>query len=459
MRHSFVDGAVLVLRVRAMQNSQLHQARRAIALMRNRPGCGLIAAMTVLVTSVARFSSMAFAAVTVAALGLGCDDKSAAAARDCKTGVQEACERACGLGVGDEGGCMAAGLGWIRKRHQLPGAKYARYGRGNPEEDRHIDTAERFYRSACELDVADGCVFAVKLDDKRFEYTLDLSEDPSWVPMNPLLDAAALTRRQTALRRACELGSGEGCRRLGASFVGVDELAADKAFERSCELTGAPGDACLALERGVVPKAAVLARGCGKPKADDCNALGDLVFTVDPARAPLFWTKAHGIRGEAESDQLSYHVVGRSQFVLSRAERGYNTSPEWPAPPPPLPAPELLNEAAGKIEVHLSVTKVISGKYPEEAVRRAMERVRPAALRCCAAGVVRYANLQGAFLIYFKIDPTGDPFRVGTGGNVPDGDAVSCVARVVDDIVLPAPKHGPVLLSQRFILSPKTDPP
>jgi hypothetical protein len=410
-------------------------------------------------------------AVGVALLG-GCDPK-AAAVDGCKVGQLEACERACDLGVGDEGGCMAAGIGWLRKRHISEAVPYDPNNHEPHKQAQRIvdaafERAEAYYGSACDLGVGDGCLYTVALHDHQFQIVPNPDTDGSMLTSRlkqPLMDMRALARRRTTLQRACALGSHEGCRRLGASFVGEDHATATDAFERSCRLTGDSSDTCLERERRLVPRAAELAHRCEQPKADDCNALAALIFTVDPARAPMIWAKAHRIRGMGDWG-LARHIAFSVSEALWEAQRGYEEerapSGRQPAETPP-PTPEQVEEAAAKLEVRLS-EMTVDRAYSEAVLREVFDRLRPALLRCYAisfsnhaatAASWGYLPLRGRVMVRFVIDPTGDPFSLAGGGDIPDGAVVNCAVRLFEDLSLPPPKQGPVRVSLPIDFRPK----
>jgi hypothetical protein len=402
------------------------------------------------------------AAIWLAAAGAlmsGCDDKFAAIDA-CKLGQQEACERACDLGVGDEGGCMAAGLGWVRRAGLTLPSDGSRFygGLGRDEEPAGRERAVLAYRSACDAGVADGCVFAVQLHDDKFAYRLFEFEERGpqgdfAKPYRPLMDAAILTQRRALLRRACELRSVEGCWWLGASLLGDEHEAAGAAFTQSCKLDGDNSADCLARERKLVKAAAEAARRCAKPKADDCNALGELILTVDPARAPMLYARAHRIRG-VQDRKLAYRIWRQADAALQRLYRGFNTGDGWWRRPAAKPPAVQLERVAPNAKVRFGKATLSDADYAEEALRDGLEKAHAAFKQCYAPGLVRRPALQGRVTVRFLIDVTGDPFDLGGGADLPDGSVVNCVVNAVDDLVLPAPKHGPVSVSQPIMFTP-----
>jgi hypothetical protein len=205
--------------------------------------------------------------------------------------------------------------------------------------------------------------------------------------------------------------------------------------------------------RSLVARAAELKRACDKPKATACYALGDLLAEFDLARAPRLHVVGHRVRGLPKRelpDSVSHAVEGALRYIQHRYDPPERREPK---PPPPGEA-KLIDEAASKLQVRVGKT-TLDGPYPQESLGKVYDKLRPSILRCYAKGALDNPALQGRVMLRFTIEPTGDPFRIGGGGDVPDGGVISCVTALFYGVPMP-PHPGPaVVVEQDFHLSPK----
>lgn len=101
-------------------------------------------------------------------------------------------------------------------------------------------------------------------------------------------------------------------------------------------------------------------------------------------------------------------------------------------------------------------TLAVSGRLSLRPIHRVTRRHLGWFHLCYDAGLRKNPNLQGRVVVRFVIDRYGLASNVGGGGDLPDGEVVSCVTRVFYGLRFPAPRAGIATVSYPLIFSPAT---
>lgn len=103
--------------------------------------------------------------------------------------------------------------------------------------------------------------------------------------------------------------------------------------------------------------------------------------------------------------------------------------------------------------VRMGATSV-SGRLPPEVIQRIVRQNFGRFRLCYENGLRNNPNLQGRVQVSFVIGRDGSVGSVGGGGDLPDGNVVSCVTRAFYGLSFPQPEGGIVKVTYPIMFSP-----
>jgi hypothetical protein len=310
--------------------------------------------------------------------------------QDCAKGNVASCDKACEKGVFGEGGCFQAGQAHQRKA-------------GLDFQSPAYETAKARFRKACDGGFGDGCLFAAQMIEAP--HSSSVLDDAAKLPA-PIGDDE-LARRQELLVLACDRGSKDGCRRLGDVSIGKNEALARKGYLAACDRE-VDRDACKAARTNEIQAFERYRSGCKRQSADDCGALGNLVYRIDLPRAVRLF------RAEAELRGVAPAVGGANAFVALRAKEARSASVVDPALPRTVPT------APDGLEKRLHVTSVdVKGRVPKTTIERVIRRDLIGPIASCVAMDRDQAKKGSAFAVESTVDLTGDVWRASVSSHLP----------------------------------------
>lgn len=317
----------------------------------------------------------------------------------CIAGELSDCERVCGKGIAGEGGCFHAAQ--LYRTRAAEGTKSGDFAK-----------ARRYFEKACEGRHADGCLFWAQMLEAGYAGPEDAQGDA----LPALVSDADVIQREQRLGRACELGSEQGCRRLGDVFIGKNAANALDAYTKACSRTPQPA-ACIEQWKLNVGRVEELRVACTSGDADRCTALGDALFVIDPPRAIRLFASEYELRGVGP-------VAGSvGRFVRARIEearrRGGGTAPANPEPG---------EGAAGPFSLRVDG---VEGQLALVEAERVLTRTTSASLPECARSL---RGETGETKLRLTIDLTGDVYRAEPVASTLNAPTTECVARALEAV-------------------------
>jgi hypothetical protein len=310
--------------------------------------------------------------------------------QDCAKGNVASCDKACDEGVFGEGGCFQAGQGYQRE---------AALDFASPT----FAKAKLRFQKACDGGFGDGCLFAAQLIEAP--HASPVLDDAKALP-TPIGDDD-IERRQELLVLACDRGSNDGCRRLGDVTIGKSEALARKGYLAACA-RGTDRDACRAARVKEVQAFERYRSGCKRQIADDCTALGNLVYRIDLPRALRLF------RAEAELRGVVSVLGGVNAFVALRSKEARSASVADPT------LERSATAVPGGFEERLHLATIdVEGRVPKSSVGRVIRRDLIAPIASCVALDGDHAKEGAAFDVESTVDLTGDVWRASVSSKLP----------------------------------------
>jgi hypothetical protein len=190
---------------------------------------------------------------------------------------------------------------------------------------------------------------------------------------------------------------------------------------------------------GTVRDAAVEHATVSEPSVAECLTafVSDLHFDPQAAPTPASWTFVHGVA----DPRILLDAKKRTTIEKRRgkAKRGFD---------------KPKGKRAWGRERGFTLDRDSRGTIQRERVENVVQAGFQLYAHCFREGLGRNRFLSGRVLLHFSIDANG---RVGdvtdAGSDLPDLDAIDCIAQGFYALRFPAPEGGPVALTYPILLN------
>lgn len=333
------------------------------------------------------------------------------------------------------GGCFSAGL--FARRNTTSGAGSS-------------DRALELFEKSCAGGHGDGCLFAAQMIEEPYgPRGAGASPDAK---VHPISDET-LSRRDGLVDKACELGSADGCKRLGDVYLGKNRDKSLRGYSASCRSSIAPAE-CQASRKRLVDALEEQRLSCRRGVADACTRLGNVLYRVDAPRAvKLFVTEAQ-LRGVVEL------AGGMNAFVEQRtaeARRGDPFSELSEAndttgdeKPPTKAHPTSGTRVATAPQLVVERLRV-RGRLLKSDVQRRIELAVPSFQECRPRSKGRTAVGRAAFELV--VDATGDVWRAHPKQSTLSAPTTGCLEAKLSKLGFSRPADGPAHVDLEVVLT------